>query len=398
MNVLWLHSHLLYSNGGTRFIFETALRLRKKHKVTVVVEKADEKWIAKFAEIGIKVETLSRYSSNSLIYWLLFPIFLIKEKRQLAKLISNQDVVIASMFPLNYLASMFSKPVIYFCFEPFAFFYDKTLLASLSFFKRTGCLLLSKVYQSFDKKGVAYSSRVMTINQSVADWIKKIYGCKPDKITYLGVDTDFFRRRDIPKPKKWKTNLLLLHCTDYTPLKGTEYLLHALLIIKKKYPQVKLIISETVTDKRVRARYLEQAKNLSIAENVEFLGNLPYQNLPDYYSFSDIVCFAADPETIGTTASLTVLEAMACETPVVRSIGCNEEVIHGKSGFLADPKKPDEYAKMIIRLLENKSRRLQMGREGRNEVLKNYRWDKVADAFLDELDFIDNQMSRKKGK
>lgn len=240
MNILWLHSHLLYSNGGTRFIYETALRLHKKHKVTVVTGKADKYWIAKFAEVGIKVKTLSRYSSNSLIYWLFFPLFLIKEKRQLAKLISDQDIVIASMFPFNYLATRFPKPVIYFCFEPFAFFYDKTLLASLSFFKRIGCLFLSKVYQSFDKRGVVCSSRIMTINQSVAGWMKKIYRCKPDKITYLGVDTDFFRRRNIPKPKQWKTDLLLLHCTDYTPLKGTEYLLRALLIIKKKVSSSKI--------------------------------------------------------------------------------------------------------------------------------------------------------------
>ncbi len=394
MNILWLHSHLLYSNGGTRFIYEVASRLHKKHKVTIAVEKADKKWIAKFSGVGIKVETLSRYSSNSLVYWLLFPLFLIKEKRQLIKLIDNQNVVIASMFPFNYLATRFQKPVIYFCFEPFAFFYDKILLASLSFFKRIGILLLSKVYQSFDKKGVSCSARILTINYSVADWIRKIYRRKQDKVTYLGVDTNFFRRRNLPKPKQWENNLLLLHCTDYTPLKGTEYLLRALPAVVEKYPQVRLLITETMENRRKKLEYRQLVDLLNLKTQVDFIGYLPYEKMPEYYSFSDVVCFSADSQTIGTTASLTVIEAMACETPVVRSVGCDEEIINGKSGYLADPKKPDEYAKMIIRLLENKSLRQRMGKEGRKQVLKNYQWDKVVNIFLNELDFMDNQMSR----
>ena len=389
MRILWLHSHLLYSNGGTRFIYEVASRLNKYHKLTICVEKGNEEWINKFKSCGIAVQTLSSYTSTSLLYWLFFPLFLIKEKLQLKKLIESHDLVISSMFPFNFLALQKSRPTIYYCFEPFAFFYDTTLISDLSFFRRFGSILMRQIYQCLDKKAVRETTKVLTINHTISAWIKRIYKRKPDNVTYLGVDTDFFYKRDVPKPIHWRNRLILLHNTDFTVLKGTEYLIRALTNIIKEFPKVKLLITQTINNAQEKHRYELLIHSLNLDNYIEFIGYIPYLSLPKYYSFADIVCFTADPTSIGTTASLSVLEAMACEVPVVRSVGCEEEIIHGESGFLADPRKTKEYAEMVLRLLKYRYVSKRMSKTARKRFLKYYQWDKVVNIFLSEIQRFD---------
>lgn len=385
MKILWLHSHFLYSNGGTRFIFEAASRLNKYHKLTICVERADEEWINKYKSCGITVVTLGFYTSTSLLYWLFFPLFLIKEKLQLKKLIRDNDLIISSMFPFNFLALQKSKPTIYYCFEPFAFFYDKTLIADLSYFKRLGIIILKQLYQWMDKKAMQQTSKVLTINQAVSAWIERIYKRKPDDVTYLGVDTNFFYKRNIPKPKLWQDRLILLHNTDFTVLKGTEYLIQALTHIIKEFPNIKLLITQAINNEQEKHQYEILIHSLNLETHVEFIGKVPYTWLTKYYSFADVVCFAADPTGIGTTASLSVLEAMACEVSVVRSIGCEEEIIDGESGFLEDPRDSKAYAGKIIKLLLSKSLREKMGRKARKRVLTYYQWEKVINIFNKEI-------------
>ena len=149
----------------------------------------------------------------------------------------------------------------------------------------------------------------------------------------MGVDTDFFRPVPVNVPAG-TADRIVLHSTDYTLLKGTVYLIEALPLIADRVKNVKIIITHTVENEKERMTLLKKANRLGVDRNIEFVGTVPYSKLPEYYSLADIVAFTGHPESVGTTASLTVLEAMACETPVVRSTGCREEVEDGVSGIL----------------------------------------------------------------
>lgn len=386
MRILWLHSHLLYSNGGTRFIFEVASRLNKYHEVTIFVEKAENDWVRNFRNSKITVRTLSSYTSVNAIYWLVFPLFLLKEKLQLQQFTKNYDLIISSMFPFNYLATQYSKRTLYYCFEPFAFFYDRVFISNLPFYKRWGSKFLSRVYQELDKKGVSHANKILTINKTVAKWVEQVYRKKPSNITYLGVDTNFFYKHKSSKPNLWKNNQILFHTTDFTILKGTEYLIQALAFVVKKYPQVKLIITNVIEDRERKSQYEKLIHSLGLESYIDFIGTIPYASLPKYYSFSDVVCFCGDPSSIGTTASLSVLEAMSCEASIVRSIGCDEEIVDGDSGLLVDPRNTEKFASKIIQLLNNKKLGKKLGKKARERILKYYLWNKVTSIFLKEIE------------
>ena len=128
---------------------------------------------------------------------------------------------------------------------------------------------------------------------------------------------------------------------------------------------------------------LKKANRLGVDRNIEFVGTVPYSKLPEYYSLADIVAFTGHPESVGTTASLTVLEAMACETPVVRSTGCREEVEDGVSGILVDLEDKVRLANAIVKILLDKELAEKMGREGRRRVCTLYNWNNTCKVFSD---------------
>jgi len=83
---------------------------------------------------------------------------------------------------------------------------------------------------------------------------------------------------------------------------------------------------------------------------------------------------------------LVILEAMACEAPVVASRvgGIPEIVVEGETGFLLDldPTAPEGFtstlAQRIEKLLDDTALATRMGAAGRERVLKHFGWPAIA--------------------
>ncbi len=379
--VAWLYSHLLFWTGGTRFILEVTRRLQKNWDITVIVEKASAEIKKEFNKYGIEVKEIGFSTSTSLIYWLLFPLELLVDEKRIKIATLDTDIIIAGIFPMNVIASRLGKPFIQNCWEPFAFFYDTRMIRGFALSKRLLINMLALLYSRMDINGTRKSDIITTLNHSTEEWIKKIYGREGVK-TYMGVDTDFFRPVPVNVPAG-TADRIVLHSTDYTLLKGTVYLIEALPLIADRVKNVKIIITHTVENEKERMTLLKKANRLGVDRNIEFVGTVPYSKLPEYYSLADIVAFTGHPESVGTTASLTVLEAMACETPVVRSTGCREEVEDGVSGILVDPRDKVRLANAIVKILLDKELAEKMGREGRRRVCTLYNWNNTCKVFSD---------------
>jgi glycosyltransferase involved in cell wall biosynthesis len=88
--------------------------------------------------------------------------------------------------------------------------------------------------------------------------------------------------------------------------------------------------------------------NLSSGLRVKFVGNVPEENLINFYQASDLLLLPSyfDP------FSLVVLEAMACgAVPIVTQVvGASEIIIHGKNGFIVTDES--DLAKTLLELAE----------------------------------------------
>ena len=86
---------------------------------------------------------------------------------------------------------------------------------------------------------------------------------------------------------------------------------HDLIIRALKYlPGVKLLIAG---DGEERDNLRALMKSEGVEDRVSFLGNIPHENLKDYYGAADILVLASSREGWANV----LLESMACGTPVV---------------------------------------------------------------------------------
>lgn len=126
---------------------------------------------------------------------------------------------------------------------------------------------------------------------------------------------------------------------------------------------------------------------------------IPFKNNPEevarYYQAADIYIHAAHGDTFPTT----ILEAMACGTPVVATSvgGIPEQVREGATGFLTPPKDAEAMAARVVQLIEDKELRLSMGMKAAEDAKKRFDLQRQAEEYLQWYDKILRE-SAKPGK
>ena len=55
----------------------------------------------------------------------------------------------------------------------------------------------------------------------------------------------------------------------------------------------------------------------------------------------------------------------------------------GSTGVLVEPRKPEQLAEAIVRLLTDAPERTRMGQAGREFVRREYEWNQVLDDWLE---------------
>jgi D-inositol-3-phosphate glycosyltransferase len=205
------------------------------------------------------------------------------------------------------------------------------------------------------------------------------YGAAPEKVRVIpcGVDLQLFAPRNKHLARKC-LNLsteqpIVLFAGRLDPFKGPDLLLRA--ASKMKMPaQILLVGGNIAGEDQDLLKLRALARELRIAENVHFPGSQPQQELPWFYSASDVTVVPSYHETFG----LTAVEALACGTPVVatRAGGLTTVVQHGQTGFLV-PHTPEAFAEHIDAILLNPTLRSSMSMKSRDSV-QLYSWHEVA--------------------
>lgn len=113
--------------------------------------------------------------------------------------------------------------------------------------------------------------------------------------------------------------------------------------------------------------------------------HLEYETqVPDYYRFiaekKGVFINPALIEPFG----LTVIEAMASGAVVVATKhgGPSEIIKHGVNGFLVDPKKPKEMAKLLRKIIRNRQLLNKVSKNGAASARKKYAWETSAKKYL----------------
>lgn len=197
-----------------------------------------------------------------------------------------------------------------------------------------------------------------------------------DKIEVIpnGVDVEKFKPINITKEKNTLFFLSLLD--EFHKYKGLDYLLKALIKVKKEIPDIKLIVGGKGV---LLDYYSDLTEKFGLKDNVEFHGFIPDEKIVEYYNKCNVFVLpsiSSKQEGFG----IVVLEALACETPVISTeiVGVAADVEKSDSGIIVPPKDVDELADAIIKMLSDDHKLKKMGKNGRIFVEKSYTWFKVA--------------------
>ena len=202
-----------------------------------------------------------------------------------------------------------------------------------------------------------------------------------DKIEVIpnGVDTERFR--SMAEIEKEEHTLFFLSLLDeFHKYKGLDYLLDAMMIVRKDVPDVKLIIGGKG---ELLDFYKRKANSMGIKDNLEFIGFIPDEKLVEYYNECSVFVLPSISST-QEGFGIVLLEALACETPVISTeiVGVAEDVKENNAGIIVPPKNPEVLADAIIKLLNDEDLAKKMGKNGRKLVEEKYTWERVTEEIF----------------
>lgn len=159
--------------------------------------------------------------------------------------------------------------------------------------------------------------------------------------------------------------------------KGINYLLEAMALVVKIYPDARLEIvggGDAIED------YRNQAQKLGIEDKVDFLGFKTGTELLNAYGRSSVVVLPS--VTKAESFGMVLLEAMASGCPVIGSdIGGIPYLIENeKNGLLVLPRNPEKLAQAITRIFDDKALVENMVRGGL-VTAQNLDWQKNKDDY-----------------
>jgi len=200
--------------------------------------------------------------------------------------------------------------------------------------------------------------------------VPKDYPSERTEVIFNGVDTKKF--------KKIKTNLkdelgcesLSTTVCRFIPQKGVEYLIKAVKEIKRDFKAV--VIGRGPELKRLKAL----ANKFGVRERVIFVPQfIPLRKLIEYYSASDFFILPSLWEPFG----IVLLEAMACENPVIATrVGGIPEVVSDCS-LLVEPRSPKQIAEAANKLINDGKLRKKLSRKARKRSEKVFDFDVIAE-------------------
>jgi glycosyltransferase involved in cell wall biosynthesis len=226
------------------------------------------------------------------------------------------------------------------------------------YFKYLGYLLLTYV--------IIKTNRIIVPSDYWRQYIINHFHIEATKITttHEAIDPKFI---NLSPEKLLQHKNYLIYTGNLYPHKNIQVILRCL----KYLPDIKLkiICARNLFQKKLAI----QIDKLGVGSQVEFLGFVKDQKFVDIYKYALCLVHPAFMEGF----SLTGLEAMALNCPVISSnSSCLPEIYHD-SVLYFDPNSDSELSQQIISLKTNNKLRLELISKGQ-KLIKIYSWTKTA--------------------
>jgi glycosyltransferase involved in cell wall biosynthesis len=216
-------------------------------------------------------------------------------------------------------------------------------------------------------------TRIVTPSHSSGEEIVSMLGLRPEQVTVVpnGVDPCFTQKG--PRSR----HPVVVAVGRLVPVKRLHLLVDAVVRLRSRHPELELVVVGEGYERDALAALILQRGAESY---VSLAGRLPTDELVALYRRAWVLASTSAREGWG----MTITEAAACGTPAVatRIAGHTDTVLHGVTGFLAEP--GEEFLRRLDSLLSDEVLRRRLGAAAAGRAAR-FSWDSTAAGVLAAL-------------
>jgi len=383
MRIYWITELAIHTKHKTSPL-EVAKALRNRNHIVKLVIKRDigekkiknEKMIA-FPTIPYPI--ISKFIFGMILFF--YMPFIIRKKKIDVILIDGVHIWLPFLIPLK----LFRIPLILDIRS--TTIRSTTIRESLDFVLQKTSLFLSKYLVD----------GLTTITPELKKILINNYKIKNEKIGIWssGVAIKIFTKQlnvehRIIEHEKSKPFLLMYH-GSYSPQRGIENIILSLDKLNNSVRDNIKLLFIGFNEPQIK-KLLIICEKINVIEQVQFLPQVLYEDLPAYISTCDVGIIPLPPEDewCWESSPLKTLEYLAMSKPIIATnIPFHKRVFDkGNCGVLIKNSEPDSIASAIHFLYKNREKLDEMGKIGREIVEKHYTWDIIAqdlEEFINTL-------------
>ena len=223
---------------------------------------------------------------------------------------------------------------------------------------------------------------------ALSDHVKSCFireGFRRIETLYDGCDTNRFRpdpreraqfRREFGLREK---ELAIGTVANIEWRKRQDILIRALSLVPPKFPFKCFLVGDSSQSwmQNYKRKLQDAIQKLRLSNKIVFTGLR--NDIRRVMNGLDIFLLPS----LGEGCPSALLEAMACEKPVIvsRTGPFPEIVTHNREGILAEPGNPDSFAKELEKLCGDPEKRTAMGKRGRLKVTRQFSLDRQVNAY-----------------
>jgi len=231
---------------------------------------------------------------------------------------------------------------------------------------------------------VGAAALVRTNNDSGAKFMRRFCTTPSDEAKIRRVYNPFDVAAVQPRKAVPGEPVTLMSGGSLVEQKGLTYLLDALALLGKDGLDYRL---ELVGEGAKREALEQQARQLGIAERVEFLGTLPNKEFLERMRSSHAFILPSVPATNGCMDGIpnVLIESMALGVPVISTSisGIPELIEDGVCGLLVPPRDSTALAASMRSLLEDRGLQQEFSTAGRAKVETLFEMSRNADQLIE---------------
>lgn len=237
-----------------------------------------------------------------------------------------------------------------------------------------------------------HCDRIVTVGEGYLRSIKSLYGISEGKMSIIhnGIDTELFlpgpKANEVRREFGWQDKFVLLYIGTH----GMAHGLSSVLEVAGELRDEKRLLFVFVGEGAEKDNLKELAARLQL-ENVQFIGQQAKDRVPLFYAGCDLgVVTLRDSPRFQEVLPSKIFEYLGMERPILLAVGGEARRLVESAGA-GEYVPPENVSAMVsaIRRLSRDSKGLEdMGKSGRQYVLKHYDRRVLAERYLDILNAI----------